>query len=201
LLELGSVRTSRAWGDGSRAQFAAEIVSVRDLVLVKAIALLMREDTTQEYKAQQEKLARIGYLNQGPAGSPIWPHLFRSFRERLGELGYVEGQNLAIDYRFAEERPDRLPALVAELIGLRRRTARSLDGRSVDGERRRLCGDGAHGRQLVLAPVLPIRVRGGGGRSRVPSAVPSKTISGDRHREDRPPWLVSYVSTSTYRSW
>jgi putative tryptophan/tyrosine transport system substrate-binding protein len=66
--------------------------------------------------AQPETIARIGFLDQ--FSGPL-PSLLSAFRESMTELGYVEGRNLAIDYRFAEGRADRLPELAAELIGLR----------------------------------------------------------------------------------
>jgi putative ABC transport system substrate-binding protein len=65
--------------------------------------------------AQQDRIARIGFLDQ--FSGPL-PNLLSAFRESMRELGYVEGRNLAIDYRFAEGRTDRLPELAAELIGL-----------------------------------------------------------------------------------
>ena len=42
-----------------------------------------------------------------------------AFRQRLQELGYVEGRNLVIDYRSAEGRPDRFPVLAAELVNFK----------------------------------------------------------------------------------
>ena len=67
-------------------------------------------------EAQPGKIPRIGFLDQ--FSGPL-PNLLSAFRESMGELGYVEDRNLAIDYRFAEGRTDRLPELAAELIGLR----------------------------------------------------------------------------------
>jgi putative ABC transport system substrate-binding protein len=60
------------------------------------------------------KLARIGVLTVAPS-TP----LAEAFRRGLREHGYVEGQNIAIEYRYAEGRADRLPALAAELVRLK----------------------------------------------------------------------------------
>ena len=65
---------------------------------------------------KQDGTARIGFLDQ--FSGPLL-NLVSAFRESMSELGYVEGRNLAIDYRVAEGRTDRLPELAAELIGLR----------------------------------------------------------------------------------
>jgi putative ABC transport system substrate-binding protein len=61
----------------------------------------------------------IGALNSA-AAAPIAP-LLAAFRIGLGEAGYVEGQNLAVEYRLAEGQYDRLPSLAADLV--RRRVA------------------------------------------------------------------------------
>src|SRR6478672_11203949 len=61
------------------------------------------------------KVARIGYLAAVSATADA-PRL-ESFRKELRELGYVEGQNLLIDYRHLDRDFDRLPALAAELVG------------------------------------------------------------------------------------
>jgi len=60
-------------------------------------------------------MARIGYLGAGP-GLPS--PLVDAFRRGLRELGYVEGQNIHVEYRFAAFRPERYPQLVDELISL-----------------------------------------------------------------------------------
>jgi putative ABC transport system substrate-binding protein len=57
----------------------------------------------------------IGYLGAGSPG-PSAPFA-AAFRRGLGESGYVEGQNVAIEYRFAEGRDDQLPALAADIVG------------------------------------------------------------------------------------
>jgi putative ABC transport system substrate-binding protein len=64
-----------------------------------------------------QKIPRIGYL--GPVSPSAGAFLLESFRQGLRELGYVEGQNILIDYRWAEGMPERFPALAAELIQLR----------------------------------------------------------------------------------
>jgi ABC-type uncharacterized transport system substrate-binding protein len=69
--------------------------------------------------AQQPAIPVVGYLNSRAAGDD--PHLLAAFRQGLKEVGYVDGQNVAIEYRFAEGQDDRLPALAADLV--RRRVA------------------------------------------------------------------------------
>ncbi len=63
------------------------------------------------------KVPRIGFLSSR-SPTETAPYL-GVFRQGLRELGYVEGQNIAIEYRFAEGRPERLPALAAELVRLK----------------------------------------------------------------------------------
>ncbi len=61
------------------------------------------------------RVPRIGLLR---AGSPPDP-LTEAFRQGLRELGYVEGQNLVIEYRWAEGKPERYPELIADLVRLK----------------------------------------------------------------------------------
>ena len=63
---------------------------------------------------QPAKLSRIGFLGNSTAA--LEANLVEPFREGLRELGYVEGQNVAIEYRWAEGRYERFPALIADLL-------------------------------------------------------------------------------------
>ena len=66
---------------------------------------------------QAKKVPRIGFL--GSVSPSTISARVEAFRQGLHELGYMEGKNIVIEYRYAEGKPDRLPALAAELVRLK----------------------------------------------------------------------------------
>jgi putative ABC transport system substrate-binding protein len=66
-------------------------------------------------RAQQLAMPVIGYLSTGTPQSDAEPYLI-PFRQGLNALGYIEGRNVAIEYRWAEFKNERLPELAADLI-------------------------------------------------------------------------------------
>ncbi|MGH7795153.1 MAG: ABC transporter substrate-binding protein [Candidatus Binatia bacterium] len=88
---------------------------VKLLLFTLAVIILV---CAQDAEAQQaEKVPRIGYLSGSPP-SAIAEHN-EAFRQGLRELGYMEGKNIVIEWRSAEGKSDRLPALATELVRLK----------------------------------------------------------------------------------
>jgi putative ABC transport system substrate-binding protein len=81
----------------------------RDLLLLLGGAMA----AARAIRAEQKAMPVIGYL--GSAGPSA--HYAAAFHQGLSETGYVVGQNVTIEYRWAENRDDRLPALAADLVG------------------------------------------------------------------------------------
>ncbi len=85
----------------------------RELMLLLGGAMTV----ARALRAQQKAMPVIGYLGGGSPG-PYAPFV-AAFHQGLSEMGYVEGHNVAVEYRWAEGRYDRLPALAAELVARR----------------------------------------------------------------------------------
>jgi putative ABC transport system substrate-binding protein len=84
----------------------------RDLLLLLGGAMA----AARTLRAQQKAMPVIGFLLGGKPG-PDDALVVAAFLQGLSETGYAEGQNVAIDYRWAEDRYDQMPALVADLVG------------------------------------------------------------------------------------
>src|SRR4030095_6400934 len=79
------------------------------------ITLLLITDFV--WAQQTGKVFRIGFLDNSTAsGSAV---LVDAFRQELSKLGWIEGKNITIEYRFAEQKPERAPELAAELVRLK----------------------------------------------------------------------------------
>src|SRR4029434_9097884 len=115
-------------------------------ILVAVILLTVAVVTEAQ---QPKKVSRLGYLSNADAATDS--ARAEGIRLALRELGYIEGQNIASEYRYAEGKPDRFPELAAELVRLK------VDIIVVAG-----------GRLLILSAknvtkTIPIVMTGGGG--------------------------------------
>jgi len=86
------------------------------LAVILAVSLTLAPLGTAQ---PPEKVSRVGYLNPGSSSDPLRQRRLEAFRQGLRELGYVEGQNIAIESRWAEGKYDRYPALAADLVRLK----------------------------------------------------------------------------------
>jgi putative tryptophan/tyrosine transport system substrate-binding protein len=84
---------------------------------ILAVALIFSLGGAVAQAQQPAKIPRIGFL--GAASDPAITERLDAFRQGLRELGYIEGKNIAVELRSAEGKPDRLPALAAELVRLK----------------------------------------------------------------------------------
>ena len=89
--------------------------SVR-LIVILALGLLTTPLVTNAQQAG--KVPRIGYLTLVRADAPRTQDVREVIRQGLRDLGWIEGQTIALEWRYAEERAERLPDLAAELVRL-----------------------------------------------------------------------------------
>ena len=66
---------------------------------------------------QTGKIFRIGFLDESTASGIAV--LLEAFRQELSKLGWIEGKNITVEYRFAEQKNERLPELAADLVRLK----------------------------------------------------------------------------------
>ena len=88
----------------------AAVPSILVVVVLLAVAVIAEAQ-------QPTKVARIGYLDNSTASGIAV--LLDAFRQELSKLGWIEGKNITIEYRFAEQKSERLPELAAELVRLK----------------------------------------------------------------------------------
>jgi putative ABC transport system substrate-binding protein len=87
----------------------ASVLSILFVVVLLAVAVIAEAQS-------QGKVAKIGWLAVRPASAAS---VIESFQREFGKLGYVEGKNIVFEYRYAEGKLDRLPALADELVRLK----------------------------------------------------------------------------------
>jgi putative ABC transport system substrate-binding protein len=89
----------------------------RKITLLTLCAMLFALSLSAEAQQATKKIPRVGFLSLNTAF--VQKDRVEAFRQALRKLGYVEGQNIIIDYRFADGKSERLPGLAAELVALK----------------------------------------------------------------------------------
>jgi putative tryptophan/tyrosine transport system substrate-binding protein len=87
------------------------------ITVLTLCALLFAFCSSAQAQQVTKRIPRVGFLSLNPAS--FQKDCVEAFREALRKLGYVEGQNINIDYRFADGKSERLPGLAAELVALK----------------------------------------------------------------------------------
>jgi putative tryptophan/tyrosine transport system substrate-binding protein len=88
----------------------------KEMILLALCSLLLAPCTAVEAQ-QPTKGPRIGFLDSSTASGTAG--LMEAFRQELSKLGWIEGKNITIEYRFAEQKNERLPELAADLVRLK----------------------------------------------------------------------------------
>jgi len=91
----------------------------REVVRSIGLALVVLATPSLARAQQAGKLPTIGYLSDGSPPASPGNRMIDTFVQGLKELGYIEGKNIAIEYRFADRKPERWPEVAAELVGLK----------------------------------------------------------------------------------
>src|SRR5262245_40867838 len=90
---------------------------MKKTITILTLSVLLLALCASAHAQLPAKVARIGFLDASTAsGSAV---LVQAFRQELSKLGWIEGKNITIEYRFAEQKPERLPELAAELVRLK----------------------------------------------------------------------------------
>src|SRR5258708_2390283 len=88
----------------------------REFLIVGSAGVCVLAVPFGSFAQQQSKVWRVGFLSPRPRPASLDSDVvFGSFLQGMRELGYIEGKNLVIEWRFADDKVERLPALAAEL--------------------------------------------------------------------------------------
>src|ERR1044071_593419 len=102
---------------GKRREARGEEKNMKKRITLWLLATLFLANVSLADAQQPGKIFRIGFLDPSTAsGSAV---LVDAFRQELSKLGWIEGKNIAIEYRFAEQKNERLPELAADLARLK----------------------------------------------------------------------------------
>jgi putative ABC transport system substrate-binding protein len=96
---------------------ASEARSMKQKMFALALGVLLFVLCFSAEAQQPKRISRLGYLSAGDPVSRVYR--IEAFRQGLKELGYVEGKNIIIEYRFAEARQEWLPELARDLVALK----------------------------------------------------------------------------------
>jgi len=129
---------SRVRSDNRKSKTCTELsrrIENRKWLGLLLIAFLLVACGAVAQAQQAAKIFRIGFLDSSTvSGSAV---LVDAFRQELRKLGWIEGKNINIEYRFSEQKNERLPELAADLVRLKGRSDRGLrDGTCVGGQER-----------------------------------------------------------------
>src|SRR3990170_3946421 len=109
-----------SWSGGAirlRASLQYSNIPIPRLRLCLTLCAMLFALCSPAQAQQPKKVPRIGFLSGSPPSSI--KALTEAFRQGLRDLGYVEGKNIVIEWRSAEGKRDRLPALAADLVRLK----------------------------------------------------------------------------------
>src|SRR5881409_151631 len=114
------IRWLNSFSHNRRSKTCPELsrrIQNQKLVGIFAIALTFASGGVAAEAQQTGKVFRVGFLDNSTASGMAG--LVEAFRQELSKLGWIEGKNIAIEYRFAEQKNERLSELAAELVRLK----------------------------------------------------------------------------------
>jgi ABC-type uncharacterized transport system substrate-binding protein len=111
-----SIRCPASSSDNPKAAPRTKIGNLK-LVWLSVVAVVFVVTGAVAMAQQTGKIPRVGFLD--PSNASGMAVLLDTFRQELRKLGWVEGENITIEYRFAEQKNERLPELAAELVRLK----------------------------------------------------------------------------------